>query len=668
MDYAALAAQYGGKSTSTPDYASLAAQYGGQTGTGSAGVDAANAVGTGFNRGLLRLAGLPVDTAANVIDLVKAGAGSLYGAVTGKPPPSVLDLTDRSKIIGSSDYLIKNAQATAPGRFMIDPANPDYEGGYLQAGGGALTGIINPKTIPQAVNQGVTSLLSALGAKGTYDLTGNEALAQLAGMTPLGAQNYGTAGVKAVVRGGEAGRQAMQQRITDLYNAGVTSPTVGIASGNKFVGGVENILQSTPGAIGVMGKARDAAVNALSTTTSSAAAAASPNRGALAAGTAIQSGLRDFKDNFKTTQEGLYNNLDQYIPGQTPTDVTATRNALSSLNADIPGAPQLSKQFKNARIQAIEGAVNSDTAGTPAVPPTMSVVVGPNGQPFVVSPGVPAGPPNGLPFEAVKKARTLVGNEIADNSLMSDVPRSKWNPLYGALSTDMQAAATANGPQAAGAFNRANNYTRAGMDRLDMVAPFANQPAPEQSFKALSATANENTSILQAVKKSLPEGARGSVAGTVIERLGKATNGVQNDSGTVWSPETFLTNWNKMTPSARQEMFSGFPNSDQVMSDVTNVAKAASMMRDSSRMWANPSGTAANLSARAFMGSLGAAAFVNPWAPVAGAGAMLGTNLTARALTSSRVVNALAQKTNISPEMMQAQINALIGSGAEQKK
>lgn len=36
------------------------------TGTGNAAVDAGNAAGTGFWRGAVRLAGLPVDTVANV--------------------------------------------------------------------------------------------------------------------------------------------------------------------------------------------------------------------------------------------------------------------------------------------------------------------------------------------------------------------------------------------------------------------------------------------------------------------------------------------------------------------------------------------------------------------------------------------------------------------------
>lgn len=43
---------------------------------------AAQAAGSGFNAGVADLAGLPVDTARNAIELAKAGAGTLYGAAT----------------------------------------------------------------------------------------------------------------------------------------------------------------------------------------------------------------------------------------------------------------------------------------------------------------------------------------------------------------------------------------------------------------------------------------------------------------------------------------------------------------------------------------------------------------------------------------------------------
>jgi hypothetical protein len=122
-------------------------------------LDVPNAVATGYNKGLLSLAGLPVDTAANIRDLVKAGIGAPYTAITGKPAPDWLQVQDRANDIGSGAHLIKTAQKYAP--TMVTAANPEYEGGYLQAAGGGLNAIMNPNSRAEAINQGALGLASA---------------------------------------------------------------------------------------------------------------------------------------------------------------------------------------------------------------------------------------------------------------------------------------------------------------------------------------------------------------------------------------------------------------------------------------------------------------------------------------------------------------------------
>lgn len=623
-------------------------------GTGSATLDAGNAVGSGFWRGVVRMAGLPVDTLQNAIDLGKAGAGVVYHEATGKAVPKGLEVAqDRSGVVGSSDWLLKNVRASKVGGDLVDPVNPAYEGGYLQAAGGSLAGgVVNPRNVPQLANQVGLSVASSTLGKATVDATDNPALAVTASLLPGATQMVAGSGLRRAVRGGESGRRAMEQRIQDLRSAGVKNPTLGLASGNQLLGGAENLLQSTPGAVNTMKRARDTALTGMQNNLSNASDMASPTRGSLEAGQAIQRGIRDFRGGFKDKQGALYDKLDQHIDPASPVDVSHTKQVLSSLNENIPGAPELSKQFKNARIQSIEQAIASDTAGSPAAvmvyqrPPVGGggIMNPPVAQPPILVP-VPAGPTtNNLPFQAVKKTRTLVGNEIADTNLASSVPRSKWTPLYGALADDMQAAANAAGPEAEKAYNRANAFSRAGMERLDRVQPFVSPDAPEQSFQLLNRTLADNTSTFQAVKKVLPEGARGTVAATVIDKLGKATPGQQNAAGDAWSPETFLTNWNRMSAKGRRELFSGFPNAPQVQRDVEAAAKSASMMRETSRMWANPSGTGANMAARATLGLAPLSVVANPFAPLAIGGGLLMSRGLAEIATNPSSVNFFASK------------------------
>lgn len=141
--------------------------------------DVPNAIGTGANQGLLRLAGLPVDTVANVIDLGKAALGAPYTALTGKPAPAMLQVRDRADVVGSGENLIRSAPQQA-----VRAQNPEYEGGYLQTAGAALPTMFAPSSGRQALAQTATSLAGALAAKRVGDDTGSVPLAVVAGMLP----------------------------------------------------------------------------------------------------------------------------------------------------------------------------------------------------------------------------------------------------------------------------------------------------------------------------------------------------------------------------------------------------------------------------------------------------------------------------------------------------
>jgi hypothetical protein len=610
--------------------------------------DKAGALGSGFNRAYLSRAGLPfnpVDAVANVLDLGKAAIGAPYIAITGNAPPAALQLQDRGDVVGSGQWLINQARKTGVGRAVLDAPNPADEGGMVQTiGAGAGAGVGGGASRAQEVANMAMGAGSAAASKGVYDATGSDALAIAAGMLPQATALGLNAAAKTAVRGNEQGRQDMAQRVQDLRNAGIQNPSVGLASGNGMAQGVENILASSPGSAGVMDASRKALLDGITGQVAQTADLASPNRGPFTAGTAIQSGLKGFGQDFKQQQGVLWDRLGRVIPSDQPTNVDQTKAALSQLNADIPGAPALSQFFKNGKIVSLQNAVDSDTGGTvPANP----IGIGVDGRAYANTATLPT---STLPFQAVKQFRTLVGNEIADSNIASDVPRSKWNPLYGALSGDIRDTASAVGPEATNAFNRANNYTRAGMSRLDQVAPFADANSPERAYQMLmTAAANKGSnSVLQAVKKSVPEDARGTIASTVIDRLGTATPGKQNDAGSAWSPETFLTNWNSMSPASKNELFSGFPNSAQVRAQVDSIAKATSMLRDGAKIWANPSGTAPRLGAEAQIGGLLGAPILglasgHPLAGLGTAAGLLGgmgaTNLLARNMTNGGLLN-----------------------------
>lgn len=196
-----------------------------------------------------------------------------------------------------------------------------------------------------------------------------------------------------------------------------------------------------------------------------------------------------------------------------------------------------------------------------------------------------------LPYESIKKLRTLVGNEISDGGLVADVPRSKWRALYAALSDDLGEAAKSAGPQAEQAWNRANQYTRGSMQRLEQLESIVNRDAPEKVFKAATSGLSDGGTQISRLMKSMPLENRREVTAAVLQRLGRAKNSAQNEMGEAFSAETFLTNLAAMSGPARMALFanSGFPGLRQ---KVEQMGRMASLRREGAQVFANPSGTA----------------------------------------------------------------------------
>ncbi len=480
------------------------------------------------------------------------------------------------------------------------------------------------------------------------------------------------AAARSVMRGGEAGRQRVIENIKTFEDAGAGTPSVGQATESRAARATESILAKTPGAAGRMTAKAEAEALGLGTKVEDMAAKLAGRTGAAPAGRAIKGGLEHFVDDFKGTSGKLYDALDTHIPPDTQVSLPATRKALSELNADIPMAPELSEWFKNHKIVGIGKAVESDVAAKAPKPTFLQVgkrpapsghgsepvvMLGPDSKPLVT--GQTQGKPAGLPYEALKKLRTLVGNEISDGALTSDVPRSKWKALYAALSRDMGAAAKAAGPKAEAAFVRANNFHRAGMQRIeDVLQPIVAKGDPEDIFQAAISGTKEGASTISGVMKSLPPESRKVVTATMLRRLGLAQPGKQNELGEVFSSETFLTNWNRISQDAKRVLFA--PLSDQHRADLDKIAKVAANMREGSKVFANPSGTGQVVTAQvpawtaialALTGNPGSAALVG--------GAPIAANYAARVMTSPKTVRWLAQTSRMPVEQLPAQLNNL---------
>lgn len=464
---------------------------------------------------------------------------------------------------------------------------------------------------------------------------------------PLAAAGAAGATRTALRGAGEAAADRYNTGIRQATDAGIETPTVGMG-GNRNAQAIESTLAKTPGGAGRMIETGKSVALDMGAKVQELADNMAPGVDQSKAGRVIEKGLNSFVDRFKGEQKFLYDKLDNFIPSDAQVPVENTRAALAELNADIPGAPNLSQLFKNGRIQGIEGAFKKDTTNPRGLSNSDAAL-----ENFFYG-----DPQASLPYEAVKKLRTLVGNEIENVSLASDVPRSKWKALYGALSQDMESAAQQAGPDAEKAFARANWYTRAGHERIDGILDRVGKGTPEQTYSAAVGpnVVRNGATVPNAVLRSLLPDERQQVGSVFARDLGTANPSKQNATGTVFSPETFLTDWNNVSEPAKRMLFPD-PMARKGLED---LAQAASRLREGSQILYNNSGTTQSAAAVGTYGGLGAAVVTGNIPVAAGIlGAIGSANVGARLMTNPKFVAWVGRTTNLSPGALPGALNQL---------
>jgi hypothetical protein len=555
----------------------------------------AGAALAGVNRGIAGLVGLPVDTIENVINLGLAGTGTIATAA-GRPDlaPELLkgSFGGSESVAGAMERVGIPTQNPSPN----DAASRLLHTGGMIAGGSVLPGARPVPTASAAVGGALAN--EALGPEWTG----------VGAMTPAGATQAGAAAKRAIA-------ERVQPRMETFKQAG-TEPSVGQATEFNFVQGFENLLSKFPGGQGIFRKFSENQTKQLGETAKTGVSSED-------AGRAIEKGVTGFLARTKETWKQLDEQVAAKIPQGSAFQPANTVKALDELTAPVAGAEKTTGALVNPKVAEIRANIAEDLKAN-------------NGQ---------------MPFEAIRALRTKVGSML-DESIVSGVPQGELKRLYGALSKDLEAAANQAG--AGKEFARQNDFYRSRMDRIEGTLERVLGKTPEETFaKFMPKDANQATTV-RATMRSLDPEQRKVVQEAVVNRLGRATPGKQNEAGDVFSPETFLTNWNKLSPGAKQQLFSD----PAVSKNMDALASVSENLRTGAKVFANPSGTAG---AAAPMGigylvARGAVSAVT--GDIAGAvyhlgtaGALMGgASIGAKMLTSPKVVEWLAQYPKVAPE------------------
>lgn len=333
---------------------------------------------------------------------------------------------------------------------------------------------------------------------------------------------------------------------------------------------------------------------------------------AAGAGEALQRGARAFQIRTQQEAQRLYDAALKSVKPDTPVVIDNTIDAMMRTEIRLDETPEIARILQSPQLRRMAGALVRDAES------------------------------GAIPLDAARRLRTEIGKMLQKPVLESDINRADVEAVYAALSQDIEravevAAKTGAAPENAPVLlNRANSYYRARKERIEgaltAVLGKDGEMSPEQAWRNINRMASQtggDVRKLQAVLKSLPAEDRGVVRATIIDRLGKATPGQQDAAGDAFSISSWGTNWNRLSPRAKDVLFGG-PDS-QLRRDLDDLATVVVDGMKEAQKYANVSNTGSVVST---VGTLGLTA-ANP---AAGLGLAAAQFTTGRLMSSPRYV------------------------------
>ncbi|MCR4299406.1 MAG: hypothetical protein NUV75_11785, partial [Gallionella sp.] len=214
---------------------------------------------------------------------------------------------------------------------------------------------------------------------------------------------------------------------------------------------------------------------------------------------------------------------------------------------------------------------------------------------------------------------------------------------------------------AANAFQTANKFWQKRVETIDEVLePILGKGTPRSGEKIVSAIermANPKTgdsAQLRRLFDAMPEKEAQSVRATVINRMGRPTAGAADNADDVgFSFNTFLTNWNNMSPRAKATLFP--KESRKALDDLVTVSTAVKQAGSA----ANTSNTARAIGVQGVI-SLGA--FIEPMAVLSITG---GQYAVGRLLASQKFARILAGAPKVATPQARKAVSTRLGNLAK---
>ena len=364
---------------------------------------------------------------------------------------------------------------------------------------------------------------------------------------------------KGLSKGASLARKGSDEIMKAFKDSGV-NPMAGSVSGSETLQGIEQALSRLPASADIIGDKLAKTIDDMGAYALKIVNRLSPSEGRESVGVAVRSGTDRFVRQFQQTGSRLYDKIDEFVPKGRRIDTANFGDVLDDTLKQFSADPEFAKILDSPFIKSLRSAQEASTDGKMA-------------------------------YGTLKALRTKIGSALDDSALISDTSQAELKRLYGALSDDMGRAAAESGEGGLQAYTRANAYWNAGRSRIDdVLKPVTDKAMNQDIFQAVMSGTKAGSERLRAFKKSLPEQDWNKLVAQQIREMGKANPGAQDVSGELFSPATFLTNFNKLSKDAQKTLFSNreFIGLGKA---VDNLATMSAALKDTSKM-ANTSGTA----------------------------------------------------------------------------
>jgi len=500
------------------------------------------------------------------------------------------------------------------------------------------------------VVSGVTGAAAAEGAKELGAGPIGQTAAALAGaMVPAGA---GVAAQK-LFRGATTPAQ-VSQNISDYRAAGVNEPTAGMVTDANVPKTAEALSAPIPLIGDPLVAAAKGVRQGFNDKVEQLAGKLGPEQSEAQLGEAITAATgRDasgFIGRGKAIRERLYDRFGAMLPKNTLIETKNTLDALDNLTRPVAGGENLTSRFVPEKFKQIKADLEADILN--------------NARKSVTTYGAQGG--KGVPYEAIKKIRTDIGEMLANPAMLEGGDIAKLKAMYAALSRDMGDAATATGnPKTIDAWKRADKFNGYLNDKAEnVIEPLVKNRTPEQIYAYATSKTDMKSGAtkIKQIFSVLPREQQDATRAMFLRRLGEP-----DKKKGEFDPTTYLRNWGGMHEDAKTAMF----GSGEFRKDLDIVADKMRQVQEGSRFLANPSGTEIRRetvgTGFATIGSAYQAGQGNVGSAIMLALPAVSAAVSARLLTNQKFVKWLA--TNLQapqPTAVNGAVNALVADTADE--